>query len=301
MRGVEQQSILNGKAPSGEAAALFVSPRQAEDRADAAMIRNTVNADERAIGPLITFLRGRDTEMRRTAALALGQIDDPRAVEALIEAVRDYDAEVRRYAAESLGRSASPAAVAALVKALADQAGGVRGAARMALERIGEPAVLPLLTALRDDRLPASTRHSAAAALGRIADPRAIAPLLNVLRGYVSYGALHRSASAALGEIALRHPVPELREALPLLRGLAPWTEMHQETMRRIEAATAGSRHLPIPAAPPLASPQDLPIPAAPPSPPSGTLPIPASGPHEEVGGRQSVLSRLLRGWRKQA
>lgn len=264
------------------------------------MIGNDISADERAVGPLITFLRGQDLEMRRTAALALGRIDDPRAVAALVEAARDYDAEVRRLAAEGLGRSASPAAAAALVRSLADQAGGVRGAARTALEQIGEPAVLPLITALRDDRLPAAARQSAAAALGRIADPRAIAALLALLRGYVSYGALHRSASAALGEIALRRPVPELREALPLLRGLAPWAEQHQETIRRIEAATALSRHLPIPAAPPPASTQDLPIPAAPPlPPPAGPLPIPASGPHTEAGDRQSIPSRLLRRWRE--
>lgn len=237
--------------------------------------------------------------MRRTAAVALGQVDDPRAIEALVEAARDYDAEVRRLAAESLGQSASPAAAAVLIHALADPSGAVRVAARVALEQIGEPAVLPLLAALRGG--PETARRSAAAALGRIADPRAVAPLLDVLRGYVHYGVIHRSASAALGEIALRHPVPELREALPLLRGLAPWAEQHQETMRRIEAATAGSRSLPIPAAPPAASPQALPIPAAPPPTPSlGTLPVPASGPHPEEKSRESILRRL-RWWRKQA
>lgn len=257
------------------------------------------NGDGRAIGPLITFLRGRDTEMRRTAAVALGQIDDPRAVEVLIEAARDYDAEVRRLAAEALGCSASPAAVAALIQALADQAGGVRGAARTALKRIGEPAVLPLVAALRGGG-PVATRRSAAVTLGYIADPRAIAPLLAVLRGPDFDGTLHKSAAAALGEIASGHPVPELREALPVLRGLTSPTGLYRETMRRIEAATDGSRNLPVPAAPPPASAQDLPIPALPSPPPAGTLPIPASGPHEEAEARP-LLSLLLRRWRKRA
>ena len=274
----------------------------------------TAPGDERGIEPLVRFLRGHDAEMRRTAAVALGSFDDRRAVEALAEALRDRDAEVRRCAAASLGLSASPAAVPALVKALADPSDAVREAAEGALEQVGEAAVLELIVVLHNG--PLMTRHSAAAVLGRIADTRAITPLLDVLRGYVSYGALHISASAALGEIALRHPVPELREALPLLRGLATWAKQHQETMRRIEAATVGSQSLPVPAPPPAASPRDLPIPASSPAsspePELGALPIPSApelpGSAEKPSGErngteweQEGLLARLRDWIKKA
>ena len=254
-------------------------------------------ADGRAVGPLVRFLRGHDAELRRTAAVALGEIDDPRATEALAEAMRDRDDGVRRFAAEALGQSKSPAGVPVLIKALTDPAAAVREAAEAALEQVGESAVPALVAALHNG--PLITRRSAAAVLGRIADMRAITPLLDVLRGYVSYGALHLSASAALGEIAVRHPVPELREALPLLRGLAPWAKQHQETMRRIEAATAGTRNLPLPAAPPAAASgtDHLPIPAAPPQLPSQTLPIPAAPePAAAAEGRKTLFGSIRLG-----
>ena len=234
-------------------------------------------ADERAIDPLVGYLRGGgETELRRTAAVALGQYDDPRAVQALAEAVtRDWDIEVRRLAAEALGREGSSSAVPPLIKALGDGAEAVRDAAEQSLGRVGPAAVTGLLDALVHRNL--TIRCGAALALGRIADPRAIAPLLDALRAPDYEDALAQAAARALGRIADRLPDPQLRNALPLLRRLAPQGSLYRDVLRRIESSTADVRRLPIPAAPVPVSSATLPIPAQPALPSPDGLPIPAS------------------------
>ena len=225
---------------------------------------HTLAADERAIEPLVSFLRSHDTELRRSAATALGQYGDPNAVEALSEtAARDWDSEVRRCAVEALGRSGGPSVITPLVKALADGAETVRDAAEGALARVGGPAVPSLIDALSYREM--MIRRGAAAALGRIADERGVAPLIRVLRGQESEVAVCRAAAAALGEVASRRPTPLLRDALPVLRRLTERDPLYRRVMRQIEAATAGVRHLPVPAANPPPPADQLPVPANPP------------------------------------
>ena len=70
---------------------------------------------------LITALGDANPEVRKTAAVALGQIKSPtaRAMSSLIATLGDAEPEVRRGAGEALGQI-GPAAVPALIAVLSD-------------------------------------------------------------------------------------------------------------------------------------------------------------------------------------
>ena len=115
-------------------------------------------------------------------------------VKALIEGMHSFDPVERRNAAQELGRMGEQAipAVPILIRALSDRArlasrgpegeatsASVAEAAMLALANIGGPAVDPLIGSLKNDD--PGVRMMAAAALGRIRDPRAVEPLIEVL------------------------------------------------------------------------------------------------------------------------
>lgn len=77
-------------------------------------------------------------ELRRSAAMALGNIADPNTVDILIGLLRDADAEVRMAAVEGLGEIGTPAAKPGLTRALEDANAEVRRAAVDALAEIEE-------------------------------------------------------------------------------------------------------------------------------------------------------------------
>jgi HEAT repeat protein len=157
-----------------------------------------------AVPSLKDALAHKDPMTRRCAASALGTIDAPEAVAALRQALADREKSVRDSAVDALAAMGSRTAVAALVAELpaADRDLKAAIAARLktltwtpadAAERVvhaalhgrfddataeGTAAVDPLVATLAD-RDPAA-RRGAAAALGRLADPRA-APALAVL------------------------------------------------------------------------------------------------------------------------
>jgi HEAT repeat protein len=162
-------------------------------------------ADARAVDPLIEVIASSNWHIRQAAAAALGRIGDPRAIDPLVAALAERDWHVGQAAATALGRIGDPRAIDPLVAALAGSDAEVRRAANEALasigwapsnagERaassiandawstcveIGAPAVEPLVTILGVGG--AGVRQAAAAALGRIGDPRAIDPLVAAL------------------------------------------------------------------------------------------------------------------------
>jgi HEAT repeat protein len=97
---------------------------------------------------VIEMLHDADPEVRATALGILGEMDAQAAVPIsdLVRCLRDRDADVRKAAAVALGqtgdRRAAVAAVLPLLIALRDREGEVSDAARDALARIGRP-VLP--------------------------------------------------------------------------------------------------------------------------------------------------------------
>jgi HEAT repeat protein len=90
----------------------------------------------RAPAGLLRAVRAEHPELRKTAAMALGNIADPATVDALIGLLRDSDAEVRRAAVEGLGEIGMPTAKPGLTRALTDADPEVRRAAIEALAEI---------------------------------------------------------------------------------------------------------------------------------------------------------------------
>ena len=163
--------------------------------------------DARAVEPLVSVLENRPQDITGYMTLcgavteALGQIGDPQAVEPLA-AFADKNRYERQYSIKALGAIGGSRAIELLVDSLRDRAASDRKDAAEALDRLawspgsdedaaaywgakrkwnkcatfGSSAVEPLLLALGDgDR---EIREQAAAALGRIGDPRAVVPLI---------------------------------------------------------------------------------------------------------------------------
>jgi HEAT repeat protein len=92
----------------------------------------------RAPAGLLRAARAEHPELRKAAAMALGNIADPSTVDVLIALLRDPDAEVRYAAVEGLGEIGLPAAKPGLTRALEDANAEVRRAAVEALAEIEE-------------------------------------------------------------------------------------------------------------------------------------------------------------------
>lgn len=130
-----------------------------------------------AVDSLMQDLDSKDLEVRKNAAILLGDLKVTRAVEPLIKILADDGSHIMRTeAAKALGKIKDERAVEPLIKALEDDEKSVRTAAITALGRIGDKrAVEPLIELLEDDD--SWVRHKAAYALGDIKDERAIEPL----------------------------------------------------------------------------------------------------------------------------
>lgn len=236
--------------------------------------------DERGIGPLIKTLDAHDPDLRRSAALALGHIQDPRVAEPLIKALRDPDPEVRRWAVLGLGRLGDLSAIPEMINVLRETGASQRAAAADALAMIGAPAIPTLAAALRYHLV--ETQCAAAGVLGRIADARALSPLIHALRSPELR--LRMAAATALAAFASSSQGPEVRAALPPLRRLA-WQEeaaFYRRVIQRIEQATASLAPLPIPAEQPVPPIAHLPLPAQSPLPLLEGLPIPTDSPSQD-------------------
>ena len=81
-------------------------------------------------------LKSKNSDVRKAAAVALGEIGSKEAVPHLIKALKDKKWYVRKAAAEALGKIGSKEAVPHLAKALKDEDRDVRRAAVQALKEI---------------------------------------------------------------------------------------------------------------------------------------------------------------------
>ncbi len=150
-----------------------------------------------AVQPLIARLKDCDWIVRLAAAQALRQIGDPLAIYPLIARLKDQDWHVRQTAAQALGQIGEPRAVAQLIAVLNDRSNRVRKAAANALGQIGAFAVEPLIVRLKDKNK--DVRQAAAQALGQIGDPRAVEPLIARLKD--RDWDVRQAAIEALGQI----------------------------------------------------------------------------------------------------
>lgn len=103
-----------------------------------------------AVPNFIMALKDKDSEIRKEAAYALGEIKDKRAVKPLIKALKDDHSGVRAYTAIALGKIKDKRAVEPLIDALIDNDGFVKERVAFALGAIGDKrAVEHLINALK--------------------------------------------------------------------------------------------------------------------------------------------------------
>jgi HEAT repeat protein len=181
--------------------------------------------DQRAVEPLIIILKNKleNEDVLKTAAAVLGKIGDYRAVEPLIAVLKGEVRGDRQAIAEALGEIGDTRAVEPLIATLKDEGWPVRECAAKVLDKLGwKPdqgvngvwyliakkdwekasalgtvAVEALITALEDED--GAVGNSAAKALGKIADPRAVEPLISKLKD--EKWSEHKAIVEALGVI----------------------------------------------------------------------------------------------------
>lgn len=140
--------------------------------------------DGRAVEPLIAALN--NDNCRFFAALVLGEIGDSRAIEPLIDLLRKDNGEddpstpagasKREFVSEALGKIGSDA-VEPLIALSKSPNRRARESAAWALGKTKDVrAVEPIIAALKEERLWAAIR-----ALGELKDPRAVEPLVTLL------------------------------------------------------------------------------------------------------------------------
>jgi HEAT repeat protein len=131
-----------------------------------------------SVKPLIRALKDKDSQIRKLAVEALGEIRDTRAVEPLIQVLSDNDSIVRGEAADALSKISDIRAVEPLIQVLSDNDSNVRCKAALALGEIRDAkASKPLIHALLHDKN-SEVRKNAAMALGKIKDPKTSEPLI---------------------------------------------------------------------------------------------------------------------------
>ncbi|MCI0350919.1 MAG: HEAT repeat domain-containing protein, partial [Acidobacteriales bacterium] len=166
------------------------------------------------------LLKSEDSNVRRKAAEALGEIGTEGAVAALIEALKDEDSDVRVRSAEVLGRIGGEQAVAALIEDLKSADSSVRWNAALALRGIGgEQAVAALIEDLKS--ADSDARGKAAMALGRIGGERAVSALIEALKSADSDA--RGKAAVALGRIGGEQAVAALIEDLKSADSSVHW------------------------------------------------------------------------------
>jgi hypothetical protein len=153
--------------------------------------------------------------LREKAIGVLGLIKPDNIIDSLIYDLAAKESDVRGSAASALGALGSEKAVGPLISALSsDKESSVRWSAAYALGRIGsEKAVEPLITALSSDK-ESSVRWSAADALGRIGSEKAFEPLKSALKDESAWivEKVKDTAFTALEEISRRIHKRILRE-----------------------------------------------------------------------------------------
>ncbi|MEG4493943.1 HEAT repeat domain-containing protein, partial [Microcoleus sp. D3_18_C4] len=162
---------------------------------------------DEAIPELLKLVEHSDSDVRRMAAYALGNIGDAQAIPGLLKLVEDSDSHVRRSAADALGAIGDEQAIPGLLKLVEDSDSHVRRSAADALGAIGDEQAIPGLLKLVEHS-DSDVRRRAADALGAIGDEQAIPGLLKLVEH--SDSDVRRRAANVLGKIGDEQAIPGL-------------------------------------------------------------------------------------------
>ncbi len=182
-----------------------LSSNSSYDRRSAAAALGKLG-DRRAVEPLIARLEDENSSVRRSAAEALGELGDKRAVEPLLKKLeKDYYYALKA-TANALGKLGDRRAVEPLLKKFGEDGYSEIAAALKKLGASQEQMVDGYLEALSSNSFDAS--RSAAEALGKLGDKRAVGPLIARL-GDDDFN-VRKSAAEALGKLGDQRAVEPL-------------------------------------------------------------------------------------------
>jgi HEAT repeat protein len=177
--------------------------------------------DLSAVGPLLTALKGDNTDVLKAAAQSLGQIGDVRAVEPLLDVSAYRQSDTRQVAERALAQIGS-VAVGPLLEALKNSAGERQQAAARVLVQIKDPQLVDwLIDALKQ---PSDDRLTFARMLGEIGDARAVEPLVATLGDNDLW--LRQTAAEALSQLGWE-PADDKQRALNAI-ALKKWDEVER-------------------------------------------------------------------------
>jgi len=95
--------------------------------------------DRRAVEPLIKAIEDNDPNLRASAAFALGEIGDARVVKFLIETLDDEEKDIRVNTARALGKMGDSRAIEPLIKELSNGDSDFQEEAQRALKSLCDP------------------------------------------------------------------------------------------------------------------------------------------------------------------
>jgi HEAT repeat protein len=129
---------------------------------------------------------GKDPEIRRYLALAMGRLKDPRAIPALEEGLNDEDSQTVIWSIWALGNIGDKSATPFILQKLEDQDAAIRIMSAYVLGAIADPKSIPPLQAHLEDSSP-EVQWNSALALARMHDPSGAGLLLKMLnRSYLA-------------------------------------------------------------------------------------------------------------------
>ncbi|MEL6321965.1 MAG: HEAT repeat domain-containing protein [Cyanobacteria bacterium J06626_14] len=131
--------------------------------------------------PALALAKDHHDEVRRSAILTLGHLNDEAVVPTLCETIAtDPDWQVRRNAAQALDLHAADASIPALTAAMEDDHWQVRKFTARALQKVANNDAIPnLIKALSDEY--SDVRRDAAIALGNLGNPEVLPALQQTL------------------------------------------------------------------------------------------------------------------------
>lgn len=156
--------IRAGKGRESWQAAYELSVLLAKDEA----LRNDTALAEK-VAKAFRDAAGRDVQLRRYLALALGQMGNEVSTPVLVDALNDDDPETRGYAVWALGASRDTSVVGHLLPLLEEEDAGIRKLTAYALGHLGVPRSIERLKPLLHDSA-ADVRWNTALALAQLGD-----------------------------------------------------------------------------------------------------------------------------------
>ncbi len=157
------------------------------------------SGNNRVVPLLIRTLGDHCSRVRLSAASALGKLGDLRAVQPVVSTLGDSDVGVKKSCCNALGMFGDIRSIEPLVNALSDTDEGVRVPAACALAGFHDARAFDLLVRCLRESKDEYQRGSAAEALAKLGDHRAIDPLVKLLADDKEY--VRKNAVTALGKL----------------------------------------------------------------------------------------------------